>query len=137
MPKVSLPIKFRPYLNPERSGCKACAIGIQHSEFPGGDLRNHSVNPPALNCFKKRDFWPRWRHRYIHVPSRTSKRRTTTNLKTKNNQNCQKIELYGSTTTKELQKKHLSRPVGGVETGSRGGEDSQQGSGWWTRQGGS
>ena len=42
-------------------------------------------------------------------------KRTTTNLKTKNNQNCQKIELYGSPTTKKLKKKHSSRLVGGAE----------------------
>ena len=53
------------------------------------------------------------------VPPRTTKRRTTTNLKTKNHQNCKKIKLYGSLTTKELKKKHSSRPVGGAETGSR------------------
>ena len=40
------------------------------------------------------------------------------NLKTKNNQNGQKIELYGCLTTKEIKKKHASRPVGGAETGS-------------------
>ena len=62
------------------------------------------------------------------VPPRTTKRRTT-NLKTKNNQNCQKIELYGSPTTKELKKQHSSRPVGVAETGSWGGEDSRQGGG--------
>ena len=62
---------------------------------------------------------------------RTTKKRTT-NLKMKNNQNCQKIELYGSLTTKELKKKHSSRLVGGVETGSQGGEDMRQGSGWRT-----
>ena len=39
-------------------------------------------------------------------------------FKNKNNQNCQKIELYGSPTTKEIKKKHSSRPVGGVEMGS-------------------
>ena len=43
----------------------------------------------------------------------------TTNLKTKNNQNCQKIELHGSPTTKELKKKHSSRPVEGAETASQ------------------
>ena len=48
----------------------------------------------------------------------TTKRRTTTNLKTKNNQNCQEIELYGSPTTKEIKKKHSFRQVGGIETGS-------------------
>ena len=52
------------------------------------------------------------------MPPRTSKTRTT-NLKTNTNQNSQKIELYGSLTTKELKKKHSSRPVGGAETGSQ------------------
>ena len=52
------------------------------------------------------------------MPPHTTKRRTTTNLKTKNNQNCQKIKLYGSPTTKELKKKHSSRLVGGAEMGS-------------------
>ena len=51
--------------------------------------------------------------RYTLTP-RTTKR-TITNLKTKNTQNYQKIELYGSLTTKELKKRHSSRPVGGVE----------------------
>ena len=55
------------------------------------------------------------------LPPRTTER-TTTNLKTKNNQNCQKIKLYGSLTTKEL-KKHSSRLVGGVDTGNWGRED--------------
>ena len=49
----------------------------------------------------------------------TTTRRTTTNLKIKNKQNCQKIKLYGSPTTKKLKKKHSSRPVGGVETDSQ------------------
>ena len=57
----------------------------------------------------------------------------TTNLKIKNNQNCQKIKLYGSLTTKELKKKHLSLPGGGVEVGSWSGEDTWQGSSWRTR----
>ena len=52
------------------------------------------------------------------MPPCTTKRKTTTNLKTKNNQNWQKMELCGSLTTKELKKKHSSRPVGGVEMGS-------------------
>ena len=75
------------------------------------------------------------------LPPRTTKR-TTTNLKTESNQNCQKIELYGSLTTKELKKKHSFRLVGGAEMSSQGGEDVQQevaggpgrqSSGWWTR----
>ena len=51
------------------------------------------------------------------LPPRTTKRRTT-NLKIKNNQNCQQIEVYGSPTTKELKKKHY-RLVGGAEMGSQ------------------
>ena len=43
----------------------------------------------------------------------TTKRRTT-----KNNENCQKIELYGSLTNKELKKKHSFRLVGGAQTDS-------------------
>ena len=57
----------------------------------------------------------------------------TINVKTINTQNYQKIELYGSLTTKKLKKKHLSRPVGGAEMRSQGREDRQQGSGWQTR----
>ena len=37
------------------------------------------------------------------LPPHTTKRRTTTNLKT-NNQNCPKIKLYGSPLTEELKK---------------------------------
>ena len=40
---------------------------------------------------------------------RTTKRKTTTNLKTKNNQDCQKVELYGRTITEELKKKQAAR----------------------------
>ena len=69
------------------------------------------------------------------MPLHTTKRRTTTILKTKNNQNCQKIELYGSPTTKELKKKHSFRLVGRAEVGSQGGEDSWQGGSWRTRMG--
>ena len=57
-------------------------------------------------------------------------KRTTTNIKTKNNQNCQKIELYEGSTTKELKKKHSFRQVGGAEMGSRSGEKAEQGGGW-------
>ena len=63
------------------------------------------------------DFQPRWRHRHT-APPHTTKRKTTTTLKTKNNQNRQKIKLYGSPTTKELQKKQSSRQRGGAEMGA-------------------
>ena len=65
------------------------------------------------------------------LPPRTTKRRTTTNSKTKNNQNCQKIELCGRLPTKKLKKKHSSILVGRV--GSQA-EDMQKGSSWRTRQ---
>ena len=47
------------------------------------------------------------------LPARTTVRRTTTNLKTKNKHNWQKIELYRSPTTKELKKKQSSRLLEG------------------------
>ena len=68
------------------------------------------------------------------MPPCAAKRRITTNLKTKNNQNCQKTELYGSLTNKELKKKHSFRLVGGTEMVSPGREDSHQGNGWRTRR---
>ena len=45
-----------------------------------------------------------------------NQKKDKTNLKTKTNQNCQKIKPYGSLTTKEIKKKHSSRPEGGAET---------------------
>ena len=51
-------------------------------------------------------------------------------LKNKNDHNCQEVKLYGSPTTKELKEKHSSRPVGGVEMGSQGGKEAQQGRDW-------
>ena len=71
--------------------------------------------------------------RYTLLPP-TTKRRMTTNLKTKNNQTCQKIKQYGSLKTKELKKKHSSKLVGGAEKGSWGGEDVQEGSDWRSKQ---
>ena len=38
----------------------------------------------------------------------------------------QKIELYGSLTTKDLKKPHSSRQVGGAESQSWGGDDTVQ-----------
>ena len=56
--------------------------------------------------------------RHTVPPCTTIARTTTTNFKTKHNQNGQKIELYGSPTTKEFKKKHSPSPVGGAGTGS-------------------
>ena len=52
------------------------------------------------------------------VPPCTTKRRTTTNLKTKKQPELTEIKLYGSPTTKEIKKKYSSRLLGGAETGS-------------------
>ena len=52
------------------------------------------------------------------MPPPTTKRMTITNLKTKNDQNCQKIEKYGSLKTKEL-KKQSSIPVEGWRLAAR------------------
>ena len=71
--------------------------------------------------------------RYSLLPC-TTQRRLTTSLKTKNNQNCQKIELCGSPTTKVLNTKYSSRLVGGAETDSWGTEDVQQDGGWQSGQ---
>ena len=59
------------------------------------------------------DFQLRWRHRGIlfAFSYNHKKYHITTNLKTKYNQNCQKIELYGSPTIKDLKKKFSSRQV--------------------------
>ena len=59
---------------------------------------------------------------------RTTKRRITTNLKSINNQKCQKIKLDGTPTTKEL-KKQSTRPTRLKRQPE--GENPQQGSGPW------
>ena len=59
-----------------------------------------------------------------------NQKKDSNEFKNKNNQNCQKIKLYGSLTTKELKKKHSFRLVGVVETSSRGGEDYGWRTGW-------
>ena len=51
-------------------------------------------------------------------PPHTTIRRITTNLKAKYSQNCQKIELHGSPTIKDLKKKYSSRQVGGERQGA-------------------
>ena len=58
--------------------------------------------------------------------------RTTTNLKTKNNLNCQKIKLYKSPTTKELKKKFIQDGRRGRD-GQPDRENLWQHSNWRTR----
>ena len=82
------------------------------------DLLNIKQLLKRLHLDPMTDFQPKWRHRWIHCTS-SHNQRTTTNLKTKNNENLQEIELYGSLTTKVLKKKHSYRPVVGAETGGR------------------
>ena len=52
------------------------------------------------------------------------------NLKTNNTQNCQKIELHGSLTTKDLKKPHSSRQVERAETQRWGTEARRHGVVW-------
>ena len=54
------------------------------------------------------------------MPPCTTIRRITTNLKTKSTQNCQKSKLYGSLTTKNLNKLYSSIFAGGAELGAQG-----------------
>ena len=63
--------------------------------------------------------------RHASPPFATT-RRITINLKAKSTQNCQKIEPYGSLTTKDLKKPYSTRLVGGAETGIWSGEDMVQ-----------
>ena len=56
-------------------------------------------------------------------PLRTTIAKKYNVYKTNITQNCQKIKLYGSPTTKDLKKPHSSRRVGEVET--RGGGEAQ------------
>ena len=87
---------------------------LQNKDFEDGGIGGYAVSP------------------------HTTKRRTTTNLKTKNNQNCQKIKLYGKKSDNQGVKEETfiqnSRKGG---DGQLGGENSRQGGdGWRTRQGG-
>ena len=51
-----------------------------------------------------------------------------------NNQLKNKKQLTENPTTNEL-KKHSSRLVGGMETGSQGSKNAQKGGSWWTGMG--
>ena len=84
------------------------------------ELRQLIIKKQTI-CFKNGqggNFWQDGGVGIYTLPPHTTKRRSTTNLKIKNNKNYQKIKLYGSLTTKELKKKHSSRPVEGAELGS-------------------
>ena len=56
------------------------------------------------------------------------------NYKTESTQKCQKIELYGSPTTKELKKSHSSRWVGEAETRGESDGEVQRGVKMWNQQ---
>ena len=59
----------------------------------------------------------------------TTKRRKTTNLKSINNQKCQKIKLHGAPTTKEL-KKQSARPTRRADRENPRGGGRPDGAGW-------
>ena len=85
-----------------------------------------SRNVKRINSWSSSQDEDMGRNAFKLLPCAT-KTKITTNLKTKNNQNCQKIKLHRSPTNKEL-KEHASRLVGGVGMGSQGREDMWQGS---------
>ena len=62
----------------------------------------------------------------IHSASSHNQKKNN-KFKNKNNQDCQKIKLYGSSITKELKKKHSPRRVRGAETSSQSRKDVRQG----------
>ena len=80
----------------------------------------------AMKISAKMETW-----RYTLPPHRTKRR--ATNLKTKNNQNCQKIKLYGCPTTKELKRKHSSRLVGAATRAERTHGKAVDGGPGWVR----
>ena len=80
------------------------------------------------------NFQPRWKCRQIHFASSNHHKKDNNKFKNKNNQNCRKIKLYGSLTTKDLKKTHSFRLIGRAETASQGREDAQQGGSWWKRR---
>ena len=49
----------------------------------------------------------------MHFASSYNQKKDNNKFKNKNNQNCQKIELYGSLTIRDLKKKDSSKLVGG------------------------
>ena len=54
------------------------------------------------------------------VPPRTTKRRTTTSLKTEKQPELPENRTVWKLTTNELKKKHSSRPIGRAQMGSTG-----------------
>ena len=116
--------------NPRGTNSEGKETGIQINDFEHKEEIKIHPNRKKKQKLKKQAKWTSGQDggidRYT-LPPHTTKRRTRTNLKTKNKQNCQKIQPYGSPTTKELKKKHSFRWVGGAETGSQGREDSEQG----------
>ena len=111
--------------------------GLVISCFSRLSLGNMNAHCTILFFFKLPldrpwDFCPRWRHRYIHLASSYNQKKDNSQFKKKKTQNCQKIELYGSLTTKDLKKKCSSRLVGEAEMGSLGGEDTWQSGSWQT-----
>ena len=55
------------------------------------------------------------------LPPCTTIRKIKTNFKTRNTQNCQKIELFGSLTTEDLKKSYSRRRLGRSERTQCGG----------------
>ena len=79
------------------------------------------------------DLWPGWRRRWTRFASSHNPKKEHDYLKTKNKQNCEKIELHANLTSTDLKKKHSLRLVAGEGLGSWGREDAlwqRQAAGW-------
>ena len=60
------------------------------------------------------EFWPRWRHWWKSFASSYNQKKDNNQFKNKKSPELPE-NLTGSSTTKELKKKHSSRMVGGME----------------------
>ena len=93
---------------------------LKPKQSKGGHSHIRQNRFQVKNC-RKRYRWAstRWRQKQICFTSSGNQKNDNNQFKNRK-QNCQKIKLYGSLTTKELKKKHSFRMVGEVETESRG-----------------
>ena len=64
------------------------------------------------------DFWPRWRHRETHFASSYNQKKDNNKFKNNKQQELAENQTVWKSDTKELKKKHSSRPVGGAQMDS-------------------
>ena len=74
-----------------------------------------------MSSEKTSNFWPRWRHRWIHCASFNNQKKDNNRFKNKKQTELTENQTAWKSDDQELKKKHSSRPVRGVEMGSRVG----------------